>query len=220
MAESFRQIPARYGTVERVLHPRIGSMGRRLLACLPALVLGLLCLAVLGARRPAPLGIIVLVVVILVCGFSAWRWLRPVTVAITPTHVLGSRTIGFHSMERARIERLVVVDSLRRPARTGADGRRRRRGVARPYLWAADEAGRRLFRMDGTIWDRKSIDRLVEHLGVKTERFAQASPAHLAKTWPRLVGPFMRFPWLRPLLTGLALIGAVLLLLWLGWNQG
>ena len=74
--------------------------------------------------------------------------------------------------------------------------------------------------MDGTIWDRKSIDRLVEHLGVKTERFAQASPAHMAKTWPRLVGPFMRFPWLRPLLTGLAAIAAVLLLVWTAWNQG
>lgn len=220
MAESIRQIPAKYGTAERVLHPRIGSMGRRLLACLPAVVLGLLCLAVLGVRRPAPMGIIVLVIVIIGCAVSAWRWLRPVTVAITPTHVLGSRTIGFHTMERAKIERLVVVDSLRRSARTGSDGTKRRRGVARPYLWAADDAGRRLFRMDGTIWDRKSIDRLVEHLGVKTERFAQASPAHMAKTWPRLVGPFMRFPWLRPLLTGLAAIAAVLLLVWMAWNQG
>ena len=141
MAESIRQIPAKYGTAERVLHPRIGSMGRRLLARLPAVVLGLLCLAVLGVRRPAPMGIIVLVIVIIGCAVSAWRWLRPVTVAITPTHVLGSRTIGFHTMERSKIERLVVVDSLRRPARTGSDGTKRRRGVARPYLWAADDAG-------------------------------------------------------------------------------
>ena len=68
MAESIRQIPAKYGTAERVLHPRIGSMGRRLLACLPAVVLGLLCLAVLGVRRPAPMGIIVLVIVMAIFG--------------------------------------------------------------------------------------------------------------------------------------------------------
>lgn len=181
MAESIRQIPARYGTPEKVLHPRIGSMGRRLLACLPALLLGLLCLAALAVRRPAPIAGIVLAAAGAGCAIAVWRRLRPVTVAITPTHVLGSRTIGFHTMERARIERLVVVESLRRPAAEGADGRAKRAGAARPYLWAADDSGRRLFRMDGTIWDRRSIEQLVEHLGVGPS----ASSAPAPPTWRR-----------------------------------
>lgn len=220
MAESIRRIPERHGVPQRVLHPRLSSMGRRLLACLPPLLLGTVCVLVLVLRRPAPYAMLLLGIVVAACAFAVWRWLRPVTVVITATHVLGSRTIGFSAMRRDDIERLVVVDALRRPARAGADGRRRRAGLPRPYLWAADDAGRRLFRMDGTLWDRGSIDRLVEHLGVKTERFREASPAHLARTWPHLVGPFMRFPWLGPLLSGLAVIAGVLLLLWLGWQQG
>lgn len=217
MAESIRRIPPEHGVPERVLHPRVSSMGRRLIACLPALLLGVMCLLVLTLRRPASFAALVLALVVLGCAAAAWRWLRPAMVAITPTHVLGSRTIGFTTMRRDRIERLVVVDALRRPAGS-AQGRRR--GRSRPYLWAADDAGRRLFRMDGTIWDLTSINRLVEHLGVRTERFQEASPEHLARTWPRLVGPFMRFPWLKPLLSGLALVSGVLAVLWLGWTTG
>lgn len=220
MTESIRRIPERHGAPQRVLHPRLSSMGRRLLACLPSLLLGAVCLVVLLLRRPAPYAMLLLGIVIAACTFAAWRWLRPATVVVTATHVLGSRTIGFSTMRREDIERLVVVDALRRPARAGVDGKRRRAGLPRPYLWAADDAGRRLFRMDGTLWDRSSIDRLVEHLGVRTERFREASPAHLARTWPRLVGPLMRFPWLRPLLSGLAVIASAMLLLWLGWHQG
>lgn len=220
MAESIRRIPERHGIPQKVLHPRLSSMGRRLMACLPSLVLGAACLVVLVLRRPAPYAMLLLGIVVVACAFAAWRWLRPVTVVITPTHVLGSRTFGFSSMRRHDIERVVVVDTLRRPARAGSDGKRRRAGMARPYLWAADDAGRRLFRMDGIVWDRTSINRLVEHLGVKTERFREASPAHLSRTWPHLVGPFMRFPWLRPLLSGLVVSAGAVLLLWLGWNQG
>lgn len=216
MADNIRHIPERFGQVSHVWHPRITSMGRRILACLPAAVLGTLCLVVLWMRRPAPTISAIIVVVILVCIALCWLWLRPNTVAVTGSHVLGSRGIGFRSVARSKVSRAVVVESLEKPGQgLKRGGKAPRRGLARPFLWLVNDDGRRLFRLDGTVWDHKSMQELGQYLGVPVEQFRRIEPKELAKRWPKLVTPLMRFPWIKSVVTGAVLIATVGAVFWL-----
>ena len=54
MADAVRHVPEKYGPVRAVLRPRLGSYGRRLLACLSPLLTGAVLLLLLWWRRPAP----------------------------------------------------------------------------------------------------------------------------------------------------------------------
>lgn len=219
MAENIRHIPERFGAVQQVWHPRITSMGRRLLACLPAALLAVVCLGVLWLRRPAPAILAIIVVVMLICFALCWVWLRPVTVAVTESHVLSSRAIGFHNVQRTKIARAVLVEALEKPRKATQDsGTTRKRGLTRPYLWLADHAGRRLCRFDGTVWDLKSVDSLSSYLDVPVERFHRATAREVAATRPKLVGLSMRHPWIKSAFTGAALIATVVAVYWLAWN--
>lgn len=220
MAENIRHLPERFGDVQEVWHPRITSMGRRLLACLPAALLGAVCLVLLWMRRPTPVITVIVVVVILVCIALCWTWLRPNTVAVTRTHVVGSRAIGFHTVERSKVARAVVVESLEKPGQGNKKGGKApRRGLARPFLWLADDAGRSLFRLDGTVWDLKSMSSLAGYLGVPQERIQRIEPKELSAAWPKLVTVLMRYPWIKSLFTGAVLICTVAAVYWLAWNS-
>lgn len=220
MADNIRHVPERFGPVQQVWHPRITSMGRRLVACLPAAALGLICLGVLWFRRPAPMVSIIIVVVILVCLALCWVWLRPNTVVATASHLLGSRAVGFHTVRRDRIARAVLVEALEVGSRGPTDpgGKSRRRGLTRPYLWLVDDAGRRLFRLDGTVWDLKSLTAIVEYAGVPVDRFPRATAGEVAHAWPKVVGLFMRHPWIKSVLSGALLIATVAAVYWMAWQ--
>lgn len=219
MADNIRHIPERFGQVSQVWHPRITSMGRRILACLPAVVLGVLCLLVLWMRRPAPVISAIIVVVVLVCVALCWVWLRPSTVAVTGSHVLGSRAVGFRDVARSKVSRAVVVESLEKPGQDAKrGGKAPKRGLARPFLWLVDDDGRRLFRLDGTVWDVRTMRELATYLGVPVEQYRRTEPKALRERWPKLVTPLMRHPWIKSLFTGALLIGTVGAVYWLAWN--
>ncbi|KAA9395368.1 hypothetical protein FCK90_02920 [Kocuria coralli] len=220
MADNIRHIPERFGEVQQVWHPRITSMGRRLLACLPPALLGVMCLAVLWLRRPAPAISAIIAVIVLACVGLCWLWLRPSMVAVTRSHVLGSRIVGFHKAQRSEIEQAVLVEALERPgqASAGRDGKPRRRGLTRPYLWLVDDGGRRLFRLDGTVWDVRSLNQLADYLGVPVQKVPRTTPKNLARSWPRIVGPLMRYPWIRSVSSGAVLIATVAVVYWLAWQ--
>lgn len=219
MADNIRHIPGRFGQVRQVWHPRITSMGRRILACFPAAVLGVLCLVMLWMRRPAPAISAIIVVVVLVCIALCWVWLRPNTVAVTSSHVLGSRGIGFRNAVREKVRGAVVVESLERPGQgSKRGGKAPKRGLARPFLWLVDDDGRNLFRLDGTVWDLRSMQELATYLGVPTTQFQRVEPKALGNRWPKLVTPLMRYPWIKSVFTGAVLIGIVAAVYWLAWN--
>ncbi|MDO5618625.1 hypothetical protein [Kocuria sp.] len=219
MADNIRHIPERFGPVQRVWHPRISSMGRRILACLPAAFLGLVCLVMLWMRRPTPAISAIIVVVILVCIALCWVWLRPNTVAVTATHVLGSRAVGFSNAAREKARSVVVVESLERPGFSAQrGGKAPKRGFARPYLWLVDHAGKPIFRLDGTVWDARSMNELADQLGVAVNRIQRVEPKELAQAWPKLVTPLMRYPWIKSVFTGALLVGTVAAVYWLAWN--
>ena len=76
MAETIRQIPAKYGAPEHVFHPRMGSYGRRLGAALPPLLLVVVAVFVIGYRRPAGPAMGVLLLLALVGLVTAYAYLR------------------------------------------------------------------------------------------------------------------------------------------------
>ncbi|MDO4253804.1 MAG: hypothetical protein Q4C81_01445 [Kocuria sp.] len=219
MADDIRRIPERFGAVQAVWHPRITSVGRRLLACLPPGLLGVICLVVLWMRRPAPVISALIVVVIAVCIGLCWVWLRPNTVAVTNSHVVGSRLVGFHTVKHSDISGVVLVDSFEKPGQSARKGGKApRRGFARPLLWLVDNTGRSLLRLDGTVWDPKSMTEMADYLRVPVERIQRVEPKQLAQSWPKLVTPLMRYPWITSVFTGVVLIGAVLGVYWLAWQ--
>lgn len=219
MADNIRRIPERFGAVQAVWHPRITSVGRRLLACLSPGLLGVICLGVLWMRRPAPAISVVIVAVILGCVVACWLRLRPHTVAVTHTHVLGSRLVGFHQVRRDAVAGAVVVESLEKPGRISRQGAKApKRGFARPMLWFVDEAQRPVLRLDGNVWDLRSLDELTDYVGVRTHRYHRVEPQELAQSWPKTVTVLMRYPWITSVLTGFTLVAVVAAVYWLAWN--
>ena len=103
MAETIRQIPAKYGALEHVFHPRMGSYGRRLGAALPPLLLVVVAVFVIGYRRPAGPAMGVLLLLALVGLVTAYAYLRPALVVLTAHHVLLSRWVGFRAVPRERV---------------------------------------------------------------------------------------------------------------------
>ena len=73
MADAVRHVPEKYGPVRAVLRPRLGSYGRRLLACLSPLLTGAVLLLLLWWRRPAPAVTAVVLVLVLMVVHDAMR---------------------------------------------------------------------------------------------------------------------------------------------------
>ncbi|WP_367404558.1 hypothetical protein [Kocuria marina] len=214
MAETIRQIPAKYGAPEHVFHPRMGSYGRRLGAALPPLLLVVVAVFVIGYRRPAGPAMGVLLLLALVGLVTAYAYLRPALVVLTAHHVLLSRWVGFRAVPRERIAQVVTVRTLlaARPRSGGSRGR--------PCLWFVTPAGRSALFLDGTVWDARTLDELARASGAQHVNFQRATPAQLTEHWPRLVAWRVRYPHVRYVAASCALIAAVALFAWWAFTRG
>lgn len=214
MAETVRQIPAKYSVPLHVFHPAISSYGRRAGAAAAPLLLVAAVVLVLWWVRPRGPVIAVLVLLAVLGGLTAYGYLRPALAAITPTHALSSRWIGFRAAARADVAQVVTVDALL-TGDAGADpgtGRGARRGGAQ--LWLVSAAGRRMLSLDGRVWDATTLRRFARLSGAQHVHFQRATPAELARHWPRLVPWRLRHPRLRYALSSAALVGVLALSVW------
>lgn len=207
MADSVRQVPAKYGPVRAVLRPRPGSYGRRLLGSLTPLAVAAALVLLLWSRRPGPGAAAVLLVLVVLAIGACWVRLRPALVVRTDSHVLRSRTVGFAATALADLDHVVTVGALDGPA-AGP------RPAARPHLWAADRAGRRVFALDGAVWDARALDDVAAALGAPRTHLGRTSAREAAARWPRLVPWRLRHPRLRSAAGTLATLAVLLLVLW------
>ncbi|ASE11282.1 hypothetical protein [Kocuria rhizophila] len=208
MAETVRQIPARYGTPEHVFHPRIGSYGRRLGAALPPLLVVGLAVAMLYYRRPGAPAAAVLVLLALLGLVVSYAYLRPALAVLTASHVLVSRWVGFRAVPRERIAEVVTVEALLPPRVGGGTPR------GRPQLWFVTGAGRSALALDGTVWDGKSLQEIARLSGARHLNFRRATPAEVREHRPHLVSWRVRYPRLRYAVSSLALVAAIALAVW------
>lgn len=221
MAENTRDIPERYGKLVQGFHPRLGSYGRRLLAVTPNLLLAALLLGYLAYKRPA--ATITIIAVLLIAGSAAacYSVLRPATAALTETHLLKARLIGWTAVPRERIAGTVFVTRLRPAGADSARGpfaRLRSRGV--PALWFTDAQGRRLLRFDGRIWDAKTLRGLSGKLTPSTEVYELADVEQIDAAHPHLITFAERHPRFRStVLTVLGVLILVLVLLLAFWPE-
>ena len=212
MAETVRQIPARYGAPEHVFHPRLGSYGRRIAAALPPLGVAAAVVALLYHRRAAGPVTAALALLALLGLLAAYAYLRPALVVLTARHVLLSRWVGFRAVARDQIAQVVTVEHLL-PVH-GAPGRTR----GRPQLWFVTASGRCALALDGTVWDARTLQDLALRSGVEHVNFTRATPAEVSEHWPRLVSWRVRYPRLRYAASSLALLAVIALLAW--WAFG
>ncbi|GGG53692.1 hypothetical protein GCM10011374_15730 [Kocuria dechangensis] len=212
MADAVRQVPEKYGPVRQVFHPRLGSYWRRLLSCVPPLLVLAAGMLFLYYRRPAAGIAVVVAVVVLAAAAACWGRLRPVLVARTDDHLLRSRTVGFAAASLADVDHVVTVGSLHRDA-----GSPRKAG--RPHLWVGDAAGRRVFALDGAVWDARTLGEVAEALGRPRTHVESATVRDAVRRWPRLVPWRLRHPRLRSAAGSAALLAVVALVVWLSVLQ-
>ncbi|MFI7580265.1 hypothetical protein [Kocuria kalidii] len=208
MADSVRQVPARYGPVRAVLRPRLGSYGRRLLSCLGPLLVGAVLLLFLWARRPAPGVALAVLALVLLAAAACWVRLRPALVVRTDSHVLRSRTVGFAATPLAELEHVVTVGDLRRTPGS-------RRTAGRPHLWAAGRSGRRVLALEGPVWDARTLEDVAVALGAPRVHVERTTAREAAARWPRLVPWGLRHPRLRSVASSAGLLAVLALLVWL-----
>lgn len=213
MAENLRDVPERYGRVVEGFHPRIGSYGRRLGSVAPHLVLAALLVLYLFYKRPAAAFVVVAVALILGAGILCWSVLKPTAAALTTTHLLRARTIGWHAVERSRITDSVFVERLRPRAalQEGGGPVRRFRQRGAPALWFTDDAGRRLMRFDGTVWDVRTLRDLAGKVTPSTEYFQEANVMDVEAQHPGLVSFTERHPRVRGTVLSLLAVAMILL---------
>lgn len=212
MADTVRQVPEKYGPVRATLRPRLGSYGRRLLASLPPLLVGAALLLLLWWRRPAPGAALVLLGLVLLAGAACWIRLRPALVVRTDSHVLRSRTVGFAATPLAQVAHVVTVDALHR----AADSPRR---AGRAHLWAADRSGRRVFALDGAVWDARTLDEVAAALRVPRTHLEHTTVREAAARWPRLVPWRLRHPRSATATSSAGVLAVVALAVWLSVLQ-
>ena len=159
MAERAHEISSKHGTAEHIYHPRIRSYGRRVEAALPGTLTLIAALAFLGYKRPALPYTIVTLLIAFCAGISLYSVLKPTIVALTDTHVLRARLIGWKAVPLKNIDHTILVEKLypkqAHGKKTTGMGRLRYRPV--PAMWAISKNKKPLMRLDGRVWDAKTM---------------------------------------------------------------
>ena len=88
MAERAHEVPAKYGEVNELFHPRMRSYGRRIEAALPGTIVLLAALAFILYKRPALPYTILVLLIGTIAGVNLYSVLKPTIIVITKTHVL------------------------------------------------------------------------------------------------------------------------------------
>lgn len=189
MAENAHEVPAKYGQVTNIYHPRIGSYHRRIIAGLPSAVLALACLWFMLAKRPTPLVMVLLALIAVGAVITLYSMLKPHLVVQTPTHILRGRLFGWHAVPLADIDHTVIAERLTPKQAAGKEltgvAAVRYKGV--PALWAINTKKKRVFRLDGRIWDAKTLRTIASTLAPQTTVYPSINVTQMNKQWPGLV---------------------------------
>lgn len=229
MAENLRDVPAKYGQLQEGFYPRINSYGRRVLSVLPTILLALALLAILYFKRPAAAFVVVVLVMEVVAALAVYSVLKPAVAAVTDTHVMKGRLIGWKAVPRDRVEHTIFVEKLKPKAALKASdstwSRLRYRGV--PGLWFIDPGGKSLLRFDGRVWDTKTLRRISGKVTPQTTVYGSINVTEFAAEHKGLVTWTELHPAFRStavIVVGLALFVMIVVLgLWpevLGAHQG
>lgn len=188
MAEHAHQVPDKYGDPIAIYHPRIHSYWRRILAVLPMLLLSVGILGFLGYKRPALPFTVLLVFVLLVAFFIIYSFLKPTIIVRTSTHILRGRMMGWQAVALADIDHTVFAERLA-PKKSIIQEEAGKKFVAKgvPALWAVNEQKKRLLRVDGRIWDAKTMRKIAADIAPQTTVYSKINVIQMAKQWPGLV---------------------------------
>lgn len=189
MAEHAHQVPDKYGAVTKVFHPRINSYHRRLIAGVPAGVLALACIWFMVAKRPTPVFMVLLGLITMGALFAIYSTLRPQIVVKTETHVLSGRLFGWQAAELSSISQTVFAERLtpRQAAGKELTGMAALRYKGVPALWAVNAKGKRVFRLDGRIWDAKTLRSIATAIAPRTTVYQVINVTQMNKQHPGLV---------------------------------
>ena len=189
MAERAHEVPAKYGEVNELFHPRMRSYGRRIEAALPGTIVLLAALAFILYKRPA----------------------LPYTIlVITKTHVLRARTFGWFAVPLENIDHTIYAEKLYPKKAYGQKlktvaGRLRYRSF--PAMWAVDKDGKQLMRIDGRVWDGKTMREVSSKLSAQTTIYKQINVVNMDKEHKGLITFNELHPgWRSSLMTALAVI--------------
>ncbi|MEU7992847.1 hypothetical protein [Rothia amarae] len=189
MAEHVYQVPEKYGEAQGTYHPRIHSYHRRIFASIPPTLVILAIIFLLTRRRFALPYTIILIVVVIAAAFAIYSVLKPNIVVRTSTHLLRGRTIGWNVVPLANIsqtvfaERLASKKSMNLP--DGGAKSLRHKGI--PAMWALNSAGKKVFRLDGRIWDGKTMRRIAADISDQTVVYPRINVVQMNKQHPGLV---------------------------------
>lgn len=189
MAEHVHQVPEKYGQVRSVYHPRIYSYHRRLIAGLPSSVLALACIWFMIAKHPTPLVMAILTFVALGAVFAVYSVLRPHIVVKTDTHILRGKLVGWEAVDLASIEHTVLAERLTPKQAAGKElnGIKALRFKGTPALWALNAQKKRVFRLDGRIWDAKTMRAIAGAISPQTTLYKVINVTQMNAQHPGLV---------------------------------
>ncbi len=170
MAERAHEVPAKYGEVNELFHPRMRSYGRRIEAALPGTIVLLAALAFILYKRPALPYTLLVLLIGTIAGVNLYSVLKPTIIVITKTHVLRARTFF-------------------------------------PAMWAVDKDGKQLMRIDGRVWDGKTMREVSSKLSAQTTIYKQINVVNMDKEHKGLITFNELHPgWRSSLMTALAVI--------------
>lgn len=190
MAERAHEVPAKYGEVDHIFHPRMRSYGRRIEAAIPGTIVLLAALAFIFYKRPALPYTILVLLIGTIAGVNLYSVLKPTIIVITKTHVLRARTFGWFAVPLDSISHTILAEKLYPRKAYGQNlktvaGRIRYRSV--PSMWAVDKDGKQLMRFDGRIWDGKTMREVSSELSEKTTVYKQINVISMDKEHKGLI---------------------------------
>lgn len=187
MAEYAHQVPEKYGDPSTVYRPRITSYHRRLWAAAGPILVDVAILFFLFYRHPGIRLTIILVIMMVIAATVAYSVLKPSIVVTTDTHVLRGRMIGWQAVERKNIERTILVERLTPKKVYQAENPKKLGGKGVPGVWALDAEGKQLMRLDGRIWDYKTLKAIATSLAPQTVSYPKINVVQMAKQHKGLI---------------------------------
>ena len=205
MAERAHEVPAKYGEVHELFHPRMRSYGRRIEASIPGTIVLVAALAFIFYKRPALPYTILVLLIGTIAGINLYSVLKPTIIVITKTHVLRARTFGWFAVPRADISHTIFAEKLYPKKAYG----QYKYGI---FEQAVDKDGKQLMRLDGRVWDGKTMREVSSKLSAQTTIYKQINVISMDKEHKGLITFNELHPgWRSSLLTILAVIVVVIL---------
>lgn len=189
MAEHVHQVPEKYGTAQVAYHPRIQSYHRRIIAALPPILVVLGVIFLLSRRRFALPYTLLLAVIVVFALLAMYSLLKPNIVVKTQDFLLRGKLFGWQVVTLSNIERTVFVERLAsKKSMSMPDGGAkslRHKGI--PALWVLNSRGKKVMRLDGRIWDAKTMRRIASENSEQTVVYPRINVVQMNKQHPGLV---------------------------------